>query len=169
MPPHTLELQPAEHLWRLTNIVLVNRRFTSIDDLEDALVERCVALLARPDLIRSTTLFSTGGPGASRNVTGHGVSDRGQCQGGSGSVKDQGWLLLLVSLFAPQLSNGLAGRIQLVVCPAQLRHSGQPTRARKWTRTSPDGHIRPRMIRNPRRSLAITGDQRMACRVSLSL
>jgi hypothetical protein len=37
--------------------VLANRHFASIDDLEDAQAERCVALQARPDLIRSTTLF----------------------------------------------------------------------------------------------------------------
>jgi hypothetical protein len=43
--------------WPLTNTVLVNRHFASIDDLEDTQAERCVALQARPELIRSTTLF----------------------------------------------------------------------------------------------------------------
>lgn len=57
LPPHSPELQPAEHLWPLTNTVLVNRHFASIDELEDAQAERCVALQARPDLIRSTTCF----------------------------------------------------------------------------------------------------------------
>lgn len=57
LPPHSPELQPAEHLWSLTNTVLVNRHFASIDELEDAQAERCVALQARPDLIRSTTRF----------------------------------------------------------------------------------------------------------------
>lgn len=57
LPPHSPELQPAEHLWPLTNTVLVNRHFASIDDLEYAQAERCVALQSRPDLIRSTTLF----------------------------------------------------------------------------------------------------------------
>jgi hypothetical protein len=51
------ELQPAEHLWPLTNTVLVNRHFATIDELEDAQAERCVALQARPDLTRSTTHF----------------------------------------------------------------------------------------------------------------
>jgi transposase len=57
LPAYSPELQPAEHLWALTNTALANRHFTSIDDLEDAQAERCVALQARPDLIRSTTLF----------------------------------------------------------------------------------------------------------------
>lgn len=51
------ELQPAEHLWPLTNTVLVNQHFASIEELEDAQAERCVALQARPDRIRSTTRF----------------------------------------------------------------------------------------------------------------
>ena len=61
LPPHSPELQPAEHLLvsePLTNTVLVNRHFTSIEEVEDAQAERCVALQARPDLIRSTTRFS---------------------------------------------------------------------------------------------------------------
>jgi hypothetical protein len=56
-PTYSLELQPAEHLWPLTNTVLVNRHFASIDELEEAQAARCVALQARPDLVRSTTLF----------------------------------------------------------------------------------------------------------------
>ncbi|HEX9057431.1 MAG TPA: transposase [Ktedonobacterales bacterium] len=57
LPPYSPKLQPAEHLWALTNTALTNRHFASIDALEDAQAERCVALQARPDLIRSTTLF----------------------------------------------------------------------------------------------------------------
>jgi transposase len=57
LPPYSRELQPAEHLWPLTNSVLVNRHFASIDELEDAQAERCMALQTQPDLIRSTTLF----------------------------------------------------------------------------------------------------------------
>ncbi len=55
--PVSPELQPAEHLWPLTDTVLINRHFATIDDLEDAQAERCVALQARPDLVRSATLF----------------------------------------------------------------------------------------------------------------
>jgi transposase len=58
LPPHSLELQPAEHLWPLTNTALANRHFASIEELEDAQAERCVALQARPGLIHSTTRFS---------------------------------------------------------------------------------------------------------------
>jgi transposase len=57
LPPYSPEFQPAEHLWPLTNTALRNRHFASIDVLEDAQVARCVALQARRDLIRSTTLF----------------------------------------------------------------------------------------------------------------
>lgn len=57
LPPHSPELQPAEHWWPLSNTVLLNRHFASIEELEDAQAERCVALQARLDLIRSTALF----------------------------------------------------------------------------------------------------------------
>jgi transposase len=57
LPAYSPELQPAEHLWPLTNTVLANRHFATIDALEDAQAERCVALQSRRDLIRSTTLF----------------------------------------------------------------------------------------------------------------
>jgi transposase len=57
LPPHSPELQPAEHLWSFTNSVLANRHFASIEELEDTQAERCVALQARPDLIRSATRF----------------------------------------------------------------------------------------------------------------
>lgn len=58
LPAYSPELQPAEHLWPLTNTALVNRHFATLDELEDAQAARCVALQARPDLVRSTTLFS---------------------------------------------------------------------------------------------------------------
>jgi transposase len=57
LPPYSPELQPAEHLWPLTNTALANKHFATIEDREDAQAARCVALHARPDLIRSTTLF----------------------------------------------------------------------------------------------------------------
>ena len=57
LPPYSPELQPAEHLWPLTNTGLVNRQFATIEELEDAQFARCAALQARPDLIRSTTRF----------------------------------------------------------------------------------------------------------------
>jgi transposase len=57
LPPSSPELQPTEHLWPLTNTALANRHFATIDDLEDAQAARCVALQARPDVVRSVTLF----------------------------------------------------------------------------------------------------------------
>lgn len=57
LPAYSPELQPAEHLWALTNTALTNRHFASMDALEDAQAARCVALQSRLDLIRSTTLF----------------------------------------------------------------------------------------------------------------
>jgi transposase len=44
LPPFSPELQPAEHLWPLTNTVLVNQHFAGIDELEDVQVERCATL-----------------------------------------------------------------------------------------------------------------------------
>ena len=57
LPPYSPELQPAEHLWPLTNSVLVNRHFATIEDLEDAQFAHCAALQRQPDRIRSTTHF----------------------------------------------------------------------------------------------------------------
>ena len=57
LPPYSPELQPAEHLWPLTNTVLINRHFADLDELEDAQARRCVALQKRTDLIRSPTRF----------------------------------------------------------------------------------------------------------------
>jgi transposase len=57
LPPYSPELQPAEHLWPLTNTALVNQHFPSIDDLEDAQAARCTVLQAQSDLTRSATLF----------------------------------------------------------------------------------------------------------------
>ena len=58
LPPYSPELQPAEHLWPLTNTVRANRHFATIDELEDVQAARCVALQQRPDLIRCATRFS---------------------------------------------------------------------------------------------------------------
>jgi transposase len=57
LPPYSPQLQPAEHLWPLTNTALVNQHFATIEDLEDAQFARCVALQHQRERIRSTTLF----------------------------------------------------------------------------------------------------------------
>jgi len=40
LPPYSPELQPAEHLWPLSNEPLVNRHFRDLDELEDVQAER---------------------------------------------------------------------------------------------------------------------------------
>jgi hypothetical protein len=52
-PSRSPELQPAERLWPLSNEGVANRYFEDMDGLEEALVERCVALRAQPETIRS--------------------------------------------------------------------------------------------------------------------
>lgn len=57
LPPYSPELQPAEHLWPLTNAALVNQHFATIEDLEDAQFAHCAVLQRQRERIRSTTLF----------------------------------------------------------------------------------------------------------------
>jgi transposase len=53
LPPASPELQPSERLWPLSNEGVANCYFEEIEELEEALVERCVALCDQPELIRS--------------------------------------------------------------------------------------------------------------------
>jgi len=53
LPSHSPELQPSERLWLLSDEGVANRYFEKIGDLEEALVERCVALRGQPKVIRS--------------------------------------------------------------------------------------------------------------------
>ncbi len=57
LPRYSPELQPAEHLWPLTNDALVNLHFASIEELEDAQLTHCATRQHQPDRIRSTTRF----------------------------------------------------------------------------------------------------------------
>jgi transposase len=57
LPPYSPELQPAERLWPLTNEAIANRHFTSLDELDTALTERCRALANQPDLLKAYTRF----------------------------------------------------------------------------------------------------------------
>ena len=57
LPPYTPELQPAEHLWPLTNEAIANRHFATIAELGRALTTRCRALTAQPDILKDSTLF----------------------------------------------------------------------------------------------------------------
>ena len=53
LPPHSPELQPAERLWPLSEEAVANRHFERIEEMEEELVERCVELRERPEVIRS--------------------------------------------------------------------------------------------------------------------
>ena len=57
LPSGSPELQPAERLWPLTNEAVANGLFEEIEELEEALVERCVALCNQPEVIRSYTCY----------------------------------------------------------------------------------------------------------------
>jgi len=56
-PAHSPELQPAEHLWPFVDEPLANRYFETIEGLDRAVAERCVALIGQQDAIRASTLF----------------------------------------------------------------------------------------------------------------
>jgi DDE superfamily endonuclease len=56
-PVHSPELQPAAHLWTLVDEPLVNRCFETIEALDQAVADRCVALTRQADTIRDSTLF----------------------------------------------------------------------------------------------------------------
>lgn len=58
LPPYSPELQPAEHLWPLTNQPLVNQCFADMAQLEAVQAQHCLWLQQQPDLIRSATNFS---------------------------------------------------------------------------------------------------------------
>ena len=57
LPAYTPELQPAEHLWPLTNEAVANKHFPTLADLDAALSERCRTLAAMPDTIKAATHF----------------------------------------------------------------------------------------------------------------
>jgi transposase len=57
LPPYSPELQPAERLWSLSNETICNRCFATIEELEEAQIQRCQQLLQQPHIIRARTLF----------------------------------------------------------------------------------------------------------------
>ena len=56
-PAHSPELQPAEHLWAFVDEPLANRCFATIESLDEAVGDRCIALTQQPDIMRDSTLF----------------------------------------------------------------------------------------------------------------
>ena len=57
LPSGSPELMPAERLWPLTNEGVANRLFEEIEELEEALVERCLELLDHTEIIRDLTNY----------------------------------------------------------------------------------------------------------------
>jgi transposase len=57
LPAYSPELQPAEHLWPLTNAPLINRHFESIEQLEEVQVACCATLQRQAKRIHATACF----------------------------------------------------------------------------------------------------------------
>ena len=57
LPPYSPELQPAEHLWPLTNEALANRWFETLDELQEVQAQCCVTIQDDPAQTRTRTLF----------------------------------------------------------------------------------------------------------------
>jgi transposase len=57
LPTYSPELQPAEHLWSVSDEPLANQHFPTRDALEDTLAQRCDRLQHQPDVMRSATAF----------------------------------------------------------------------------------------------------------------
>lgn len=57
LPPYSPELQPAEHLWEMTDEPLANGCFRTLADLEEVLGRRCRLLITQPERVCSATLF----------------------------------------------------------------------------------------------------------------
>jgi transposase len=57
LPSHSPELQLTESLWHLTNEAVANRLLESLEELEEVLIERCLALWEQAELIWSHTNY----------------------------------------------------------------------------------------------------------------
>ena len=57
LPPGSPELQPAQRLWSLTNEGVANGLFEEIEEIEQALVERCLELLDQTETIKGLTNY----------------------------------------------------------------------------------------------------------------
>jgi hypothetical protein len=57
LPSGSPELMPAERLWPLTNEALANRIFEEIEEVEEALTQRCIELLDQAEAIRGLTNY----------------------------------------------------------------------------------------------------------------
>jgi transposase len=57
LPSGSPELQPVERLWTLTNEAVANGLFEEIEQIEEALMERCLELLAQTETISALTNY----------------------------------------------------------------------------------------------------------------
>ena len=57
LPSGSPELQPAERLRPLTNEAVANRIFEEIEEIEEALMERCMQLLDQTETIKDHTNY----------------------------------------------------------------------------------------------------------------
>jgi transposase len=57
LPSGSPELMPAERLWPLTNEGVANGIFEEIEEIEEALVERCLELLDQTQTITDLTNY----------------------------------------------------------------------------------------------------------------
>jgi transposase len=57
LPSGSPELQPAERLWPLSNEAVANGLFEEIEQMEEALVNRCIELLDQAETIRDLTNY----------------------------------------------------------------------------------------------------------------
>ena len=57
LPSGSPELQPAERLWPLTNEGVANGLFEEIEQIEQALMERCMQLLDQTETIKGLTNY----------------------------------------------------------------------------------------------------------------
>ena len=57
LPPYSPELQPAECLWPLTDEVIANDHFETLDEVEAAIADQCCRLADDPERLRARTLF----------------------------------------------------------------------------------------------------------------
>lgn len=56
-PAHSPQLQPAERLWEYVDEPLINTHFETLDDLDAAVEQRCLALINQEIVIRNATHF----------------------------------------------------------------------------------------------------------------
>ena len=57
LPSGSPELMPAERLWPLTNEAVANGLFEEIEEIEEALMERCLELLDHTEIIKGLTNY----------------------------------------------------------------------------------------------------------------